>query len=199
MLLVRPIITMKTKLKRIIFTLTVLLTLGFGATHDEVHAASYMQTTCNLNVRTGTSTKYKKIGTLKKGTKVAPLKTRNGWCKIKYGNKYGWCKKQYLKKIDQSSKKIRGKYKKKLKIKAYAYYGDTMTSTGRKPKVGRTIAVDPRVIPYGSKVYIPALGRTYIAEDCGGGIKGNKVDIYMASYKDCYNFGVRNLTAYIYY
>lgn len=72
-----------------------------------------------------------------------------------------------------------------------------MTSTGRVPKAGRTIAVDPRIIPYGSKIYIPALGRTYIAEDCGGGIKGNKVDIYMSSNRECYNFGVKYLTIYI--
>lgn len=193
MLLVQPTIFMRKNFKRIIFTLTVLTTLGFGLVSD-VYASSYMKTTCSLNVRTGASTKYKKLGTLKKGAKVIPIKTRNGWCKIKYGNRYGWCKKSYLSKTYKTNKK---NVKRTLKVKAYAYTGHSMTSTGKVPKAGRTIAVDPRIIPYGSKIYIPALGRTYIAEDCGGGIKGNKVDIYMSSNRECYNFGVKYLTIHI--
>lgn len=182
MLLVQPTIFMRKNFKRIIFTLTVLITLGFGLVSD-VYASSYMKTTCNLNVRTGASTKYKKLGTLKKGARVIPIKTR-----------YGWCKKSYLSKTDKTNKK---NVRRTLKVKAYAYTGHSMTSTGRVPKAGRTIAVDPRIIPYGSKIYIPALGRTYIAEDCGGGIKGNKVDIYMSSNRECYNFGVKYLTIHI--
>ncbi|MEI3219112.1 MAG: 3D domain-containing protein [Lachnoclostridium sp.] len=42
---------------------------------------------------------------------------------------------------------------------------------------GRTIAVDASVIPYGSVVVIN--GHAYVAEDCGGAIKGNKIDIYV--------------------
>lgn len=41
---------------------------------------------------------------------------------------------------------------------------------------GKTIAVDPSVIPYGSIIKIN--GNEYIAEDCGGAIKGNKIDIF---------------------
>lgn len=50
------------------------------------------------------------------------------------------------------------------------------TSTGTIATSGRTIAVDPRVIPYGSKVMIG--GVIYTAEDRGGGVKGNHVDIF---------------------
>ena len=56
------------------------------------------------------------------------------------------------------------------------------TSTGTKPKEGRTIAVDPTVIPYGSIVYIQDYGY-FIAEDCGGAIKDNRIDIYTDSYE----------------
>ena len=77
MLLVQPTIFMRKNFKRIIFALTVLITLGFGLVSD-VYASSYMKTTCSLNVRTGASTKYKKLGTLKKGARVIPIKTRNG-------------------------------------------------------------------------------------------------------------------------
>lgn len=185
---------MKKALKRIVFSLTVVLTLGFGNI-NRVHADSYMTTTANLSVRSGASTKHKKIGLLKKGAKARVVSTKNDWCKIKYGNKYGWCCKQYLKSGNKSGNKK--SVKRTLKVKAYAYTGHGMTSTGRRPVAGRTIAVDPRIIPYGSKVYIPSLGRTYIAEDCGGGIKGNKIDIYMGSQSACNRFGVKYLTVQI--
>lgn len=75
-------------------------------------------------------------------------------------------------------------------------YGDEMggsglTSTGTVPTAGRTIAVDPSVIPYGSKVKIN--GNIYIAEDCGGAIKGNIIDIYMSSLAECTNWGRRTI------
>ena len=57
-----------------------------------------------------------------------------------------------------------------------AYGNDAATSTGTIATSGRTIAVDPRVIPYGSKVMID--GVIYTAEDRGGGVKGNHVDIF---------------------
>lgn len=51
------------------------------------------------------------------------------------------------------------------------------TSTGALATEGRTIAVDPNVIPYGSEVLIN--GHVYIAEDCGGAVKGNLIDIFV--------------------
>ena len=55
-------------------------------------------------------------------------------------------------------------------------YG-TSTSTGAIATEGRTIAVDPNVIPYGTEVLID--GHVYIAEDCGGAVKGNVIDIFV--------------------
>ena len=66
------------------------------------------------------------------------------------------------------------------------------TSTGVKATQGRTIAVDPRVIPYGSKVLIG--GHEFIAEDCGGAIKGARIDLYLNSHARCNSWGVRYLT-----
>lgn len=63
------------------------------------------------------------------------------------------------------------------------------TSTGAKATEGRTIAVDPRVIPYGSEVVIA--GHTYKAEDCGGLIKGKKIDIFFESHNDVDAFGLQ--------
>lgn len=64
-----------------------------------------------------------------------------------------------------------------------------MTSTGVRAREGRTIAVDPRVISYGTTVYIEGTGE-YIAEDCGGAIKGNDIDIYLEDHDRVYTSGV---------
>ena len=101
---------------------------------------------------------------------------------------------QQDKSIGIKTKSYKGK---PMKVNATAYYGDTITSTGTVPKVGQTIAVDPKVIPYGTKVYIPELGKVFIAEDCGSAIKGNKIDIFMGSYNECMDWGVRAITIYI--
>ena len=66
---------------------------------------------------------------------------------------------------------------------------DGITATGTVPVQGRTIAVDQDVIPYGSEVMIN--GKTYIAEDCGGAIIGNRIDIYFDSHEEANEFGVQ--------
>lgn len=66
------------------------------------------------------------------------------------------------------------------------------TSTGARATQGRTIAVDPRVIPYGSKVLIG--GHEFVAEDCGGAIKGAHIDLYLDSHERGNSWGVRYLT-----
>lgn len=85
---------------------------------------------------------------------------------------------------------------KHMVVQATAYAGDSITSTGTVPKWG-TIAVDPKVIPYGSKVYIPQFNKTFIAEDCGGAVKGNIIDIFMGSEAECYKWGRRTIDIYI--
>ena len=62
------------------------------------------------------------------------------------------------------------------------------TSIGRKPVVGRTIAVDPKVIPYGSHVFIPGFGWR-IAEDTGAQIKGNRIDILVENEEKAFDLG----------
>ena len=74
---------------------------------------------------------------------------------------------------------------------AYTHTGDA-TRTGVMPKVGRTIAVDPKVIPLGSKVWIEGYGEL-IAEDTGGLIKGNHIDIFLNSRQECVNFGIKRM------
>ena len=72
---------------------------------------------------------------------------------------------------------------------------DGITATGTKATAGRTIAVDPSVIPYGTEIIIN--GNTYVAEDCGGAVKGNDIDIFFNTHEEALKFGKRVLTAYI--
>lgn len=72
-----------------------------------------------------------------------------------------------------------------------------MTSSGTKVTEGRTIAVDPKVIPMGWWVYIEGVGFRR-AEDIGSGVKGNMIDIYFDSGDYAKRFGTkRGYTVYI--
>lgn len=70
---------------------------------------------------------------------------------------------------------------------------DGITATGTKATAGRTIAVDPSIIPYGTEIIIN--GHTYIAEDTGGAVKGNRVDIFFDTHEEARQFGRQILTA----
>ena len=79
--------------------------------------------------------------------------------------------------------------------------GYGITASGTHAKYG-TVAVDPRVIPLGTKMYIETTDGKIkygycTAEDTGGAIKGNKVDLFYPSYNDCMQFGRRSVKVYI--
>ncbi len=86
--------------------------------------------------------------------------------------------------------------KREMSVVATAYHGDGITATGTKPRWG-TIAVDPKVIPYGTKVYIPQFDMVFVAEDTGGAIKGNKIDIYMNDATSVKNWGRRTIEIHV--
>ena len=63
------------------------------------------------------------------------------------------------------------------------------------------IAVDPTVIPYGTRMYIVSNDGRYVygiatAEDCGSAIKGNRIDLYFDTVAECDRFGIRNCQVY---
>lgn len=77
---------------------------------------------------------------------------------------------------------------------------DLVTATGTNVRWG-TVAVDPSRIPYGTRMFIMANDGSYVygiatAEDCGGDIKGDRMDLYMPTYEQCREFGRRRCTLY---
>lgn len=69
------------------------------------------------------------------------------------------------------------------------------TATGTTPTAGRTIAVDPSVIPYGTEVVVN--GHTYVAEDCGGAIKENRIDIVVDTHEEALQCGVDHYEVFV--
>jgi 3D (Asp-Asp-Asp) domain-containing protein len=83
---------------------------------------------------------------------------------------------------------------KKMVVEATAYTssGGSRTADGSVPKRG-IVAVDPSVIPLGTRMYIPGYGYG-VARDTGGAVKGNIIDVYMNSESECRQWGRRTVT-----
>ena len=81
---------------------------------------------------------------------------------------------------------------------AYGYSAGSVTATGKKVAKGM-MAVDPKVIPYGTRCYVTGsygdMG-VLVAEDCGG-FKGNRIDIFLGDDYSCIQFGRRSMRVYI--
>ncbi len=89
---------------------------------------------------------------------------------------------------------------KTLTMESTAYYGHGITASGLKPVRNpdgiSTIAVDPNVIPLGTKVYVSGYGLA-IAADTGGAIKGNIIDVFLNTHEECMSWGRRQVTVQI--
>ena len=139
----------------------------------------YLYAMTSLNVRKTPSVDGEIIQTVKIGTKLKRIgKSFCGWdiVKLKDGTK-GFVWNKYL--SEKSPIIPMGRFR----ITYYCNcencsegYG-RLTSTGNICYSDYTIAVDPDVIPYGTKVYIN--GNEYLADDCGGEINGNEIDVYV--------------------
>lgn len=95
------------------------------------------------------------------------------------------------------------KYRKYFTGRCTAYTGGGTTSTGKPAAVG-LVAVNPSLIPYGTRLYIASPdGKTVygyaVAADTGGGAKSGRIlaDLYYNTLNQCVNFGVRNMRIYI--
>lgn len=103
--------------------------------------------------------------------------------------------------LDENGKPT--KYKQKIVGSATAYYGGGITATGQKAMPGR-VAVDPREIPYGSKLYVVSCDGRFVygyceASDTGGFIYNSPtvIDLYFHTFAECSAFGRRNVEIYV--
>lgn len=96
-------------------------------------------------------------------------------------------------------------YSRVFTARATAYWaedgiGKTKTATGRmavrNPDGYSTIAVDPKVIPYGTKLFVENYGFA-IAADCGSAIKGDRIDVYFNTRKEAYTWGIKYVKVYV--
>lgn len=88
-----------------------------------------------------------------------------------------------------------------MKATAYDPSAGSMTASGTRARVG-AVAVDPRVIPLGTKLYIESADgfKSYgyaVAEDTGGAIKGNRIDLFYGSNAEANRFGRRNVVVHV--
>ena len=81
------------------------------------------------------------------------------------------------------------------KICCGIYSGHNRTASGTVPTTNRTIAVDTNVIPFGTKVVFN--GQVYVAEDKGGAINGNRIDLFFYTHKEALNWGKKTMEVYL--
>lgn len=193
----------KITLRNILVTLSLCLSFTFVFT---LHTQAATKKTYKKSAVTVSSTRLKKKASSDSKTicKIkqykactAVSKSVNGWYKVKYNNKTGYVKesalivgnnaKRLIKKIKQNSYEKLGTFK----ITAYCWTGNP-TASGVYPKSNHTIAVDPKVIPLGTKIMIN--GETYIAEDTG--VRNKTIDIYMSSRSAAIYWGVHYLPVF---
>ena len=84
---------------------------------------------------------------------------------------------------------------------ATAYSGGWGTASGM-PLGAGTVAVDPSVFPYGTRFFIQTSSGSWVygmgeARDCGGSIKGHKIDLWFSSYDTACQWGLRDCTVYV--
>lgn len=189
------------------FILGTVFTTSMVATSQEAAAADFSgKASMSLNVRRGPGMQYGSMGAVNEGAIVSGPVV-NGWVQVSYNGQTGYVSKYYLsgskgKKSDSSSSKSKSQGKerksnapsgrtKTMEATAYHEDGSMRTASGTWPKYG-TIAVDPRVIPLGTKVYVEGYGYA-TAEDTGGAIKGNIIDVYLNSNSEVYHWGRKSV------
>lgn len=199
---------MSNRLKR---TVQVALTTMVLAVLLAVSAsAATVKATANVPVRAKAKTSSTKLTTMKKNMSrtVISVSSNKKWVKVKVNGKTGYVNTSRVKYVTASSKKTASSQNtttpvsdgNKIRLGNFklTFYGDdTITATGKKPQINHTIAVDPRVIPLGSKVYIEGMG-TYYAEDTGGAIKGNILDVFVRTEAEANQLGIRYADVYLY-
>lgn len=194
-------------MKKIIFWLigivAVCFMLGVSADYEKCYVTADI-----LNCRKNPTTKSSVVTTYKEGTELSIIGADGIWWQVYDGQNQGWCHSAHLKTEDEKEalvigdKKL-GKYLGRFKITYYTCSkkengGFDVTAKGQKliDVVDVCIAVDPKVIPYYSNVYIEGVGyRT--ALDCGGKIKGNRIDVLVRDKSSIPSIGTHYADVYL--
>lgn len=103
--------------------------------------------------------------------------------------------------LDENNRPLN--YSRMITGRATAYYGGGITATGAPARTGH-VAVNPKQIPYGTKLYIITSDGSMVygyasAEDTGGFVNHGRtvIDLYFNTYGACVNFGVRQVDIYV--
>ncbi|WP_416828352.1 3D domain-containing protein [Ectobacillus polymachus] len=186
-------------------------------TKDETQ---YVQAT-TLHVRSGAGLDYPIIGLLTQGQQVKIVSpVQNGWAKIEYNGEAAYVPTQYLEAKQADSKQTQApaeeQHKEQLKeqpkvaaakeiqVVATSYCASEagnsdLTAAGydiQKNPGMKLIAVDPKVIPLGTKVWVEGYGEA-IAGDTGGAIKGNRIDVLLPTLDQANQWGRKTVTVRI--
>lgn len=170
--------------------------------------------TVGLRVRSGPGTSFPASGTIPDGSRVdvleGPSMDAQGreWYRVSSRSRpavAGWCAGNYLVEVDgnepeptqvasaRAAPLTAAPSGRSFTARLTAYAHGTRTASGTPVRWG-VVAVDPRVIPLGSRITIEGFDNLFIAEDTGGGVRGNHVDIYFPDMGSAIRFGVQYRT-----
>ncbi|UOY91108.1 SH3 domain-containing protein [Ectobacillus sp. JY-23] len=143
-----------------------------------------------LNVRTGPGTNHSIVGKLIHGQAVQVLSDAgNGWALIGFDRGAAYVSKQFL-----GTGTVKAAQEIQVEATAYTPYDEGMsgiTAMGidvRQNPNMKLIAVDPKIIPLGTKVWVEGYGEA-LAGDTGGAIKGNRIDVLMPTKEQAFQWG----------
>lgn len=188
--------------------LLVIIVMSFALPQSQVEAASkknyVVSKSGDLRVFAESKWGARVIGKVKARERLHRTGARGPWIRIDYKGKPGWIAAKYLRMVPVPKSAKQASVKKTYTMKASAYTpycrgcsGKTALGWNVRTQKRNVIAVDPRVIPLGSKVQVfvgKKLLGTYTAADTGGAIKGNKIDILMYSKHAAIQFGRKTVT-----
>lgn len=189
-----------------LFTILTMLLCSIGIVSAQEFEKRYVSASA-LNCRKEPNINSDVITVFQRDTELQIIGADREWWQVYDGTTQGWCHSAYLKPyISYNNNNIENTDGTYLGDYTITYYtcspsengGSHYTATGHRltDVVGVAIAADPRIIPYYSKVYIEGIGvRTVL--DCGGAIKGNKIDVLVRNSGDIPACGVHNAKVYL--